>query len=572
MHDDVLKYRTLEKRKKALGITKDTHPTEVAWLYKNGDLVPWDRVETLDQLREFVEQRVAQRMELGQYELTAEGTILAEQSEMRALSIRASKGDLEALRAIELHEKGGWEMVIKEHYNPKRKSNLDLWKRYLTEENLEFAKDPFWQDLVWDIPVSSWRKKGTFGMGETVELKPGVLDKLRDDVEFESINLPKAYRELMQELADSSEEDLPRKGNNKTWIYIPSRDEGPKKLDANVEKLKKWERNLHRDKSFNAELLLRYGSYWLLQDKRKIKVCIYLQGKEVKWFKDGNGGSEIHDEYIEDVLNHLRENKLNGEELLIAEYGKDPNKQIELAQGGEGQILRLLAKNKNLDPRAQRILFEEGYWLVRELLAKNPIITPEIQMSLAETENVTIITQLAKNRGLISQVQYYIAENGTPIAKENLAGNPSILPDVQIKLAKSEIHVFHRALARNPSIVPQAEKILINTEAPWLMSELAANESISEQAQLALIEEGVKIWDMDALKPLADRKNLCPLAEIALAKSPYPEVRELLRQRLNISKEARKILDPTGCSLQQSKQDAMQAKGQGQTQSQGIAK
>jgi hypothetical protein len=101
------KYPTLEERQEALGITKGTHPTEVAWLEKNGELVPWDRVKTLDQLREFVQQRVAQRMELGQYELTAEGTILAEASEMRALRIKARKGDLEALRAIELYERGG---------------------------------------------------------------------------------------------------------------------------------------------------------------------------------------------------------------------------------------------------------------------------------------------------------------------------------------------------------------------------------------------------------------------------------------------------------------------------------
>jgi hypothetical protein len=523
------KYPALEKRQKALGITKDTHPTEVAWLEKNGDLVPWDRVETLDQLREFVEQRVAQRMELGQYELTAQGTILAEGPEMRALSIKARKGDLEALRAIELHEKGGWEMVIKEHFNRKRKSNLDLWKWYLKDENLEIAEDPFWQDLVWDIPVSYLQERGNFGIGKIAALKPGVLDKLRDDVEFENIDLPKAYRELMQQLANSSEEDLPRKWNNKTWIYIPSRDEDPENRYANVEKLEKLVPKLEENKGKDALLFLRHGSFWLLQDKRKIKVCIYLQGKDARWFGDGNARSEILDEYIEDVLNHLRENKLNGEELLIAEYEKDPNKQIEIAQSGEDEILLSLARNKNLHPRAQRILCEGENSVAKVALAGNPVITPEVQMSLANTGDERVVIALASNPGIIPQVQYFVAEKGTDQARIYLADNPSILPDLQIIFAKSDLKRLKEGIARNPSIAPQAEEILINSKVQWVKMALAANESISEQTQLTLVKEGVKNWDKYLLKMFAVRKKICPLAEVALAESHYLEIREMLR-------------------------------------------
>jgi hypothetical protein len=507
-------------------------------------------------------------MELGQYELTAQGTILAEVSEMRALSIKARKGDLEALRAIELHEKGGWEMVIKEHFNRKRKSNLDLWKWYLTDENEEYAQDPFWQDLVWDIPVSYLRERGNFGIGKIADLKPGVLDKLRDDVEFDNIDLPKAYRELVQQLADSSEEDLPRKWNNKTWIYIPSRDEDPENFEANVQKLRKWRPKIQLNRCRD----LRHGSFWLLQDKRKIKVCIYLQGKDARWFGGGNAKSEILDEYIEEVLNHLRENKLDGEELLIAEYEKDPNKQIELAQSGEEKILCLLATNKSLDPRAQRILCESENWAVWFTLAGNPIITPEVQMYLVDTAGERVIERLASNPGIIPQVQYFIAEKCQYYEKVELAANPSILPDVQIILTKSDNRRIQEVLARNPSIAPQAEKILINSKVHWVIMALAGNESVSEQTQLALVKEGVKERDKDLLKTLADRKKICPLAELALAKSPYPEIRELISQRPNLSKEARQILEAPSYALQESKEDANHAQRQGQTQSQGIAK
>jgi hypothetical protein len=210
--------------------------------------------------------------------------------------------------------------------------------------------------------------------------------------------------------------------------------------------------------------------------------------------------------------------------------------------------------------------------LVKEFLAFNPIIAPEVQMYLVDTAGERVIERLASNPGIIPEAQYFIAEKGHDYAKMYLAQNPSILPDVQINLAKSNIKMVQVALANIPSIVPQVEKILINSKAPWLIEILAGNESISEQAQLALVEEGVKEWDKDVQKKLAGRKKLCPLAEVALAKSPYLGIREMLSQRPNLSKEARQILETPDYSLQQSKEDAMRAKGQGQIQHQGIAK
>jgi hypothetical protein len=342
------KYPFLEDRQWDLGISKETHPTEVAWLEKNGDLVPWDRVKTLDQLREFVEQRVAQRMELRQYALTAEGTILAEQSEMRALTIKARKGDLEAVRAIELYQKGGWEMVLKGHFNSKRESDLDLWKWYLTEENLEFAEDPFWQDLVWDIPVSYLQERGNFGIGKIADLKPGVLDKLRDDVEIDNIDLPKAYRKLMQQLAASSEEDLPRDQGEKSWLYIPGRKEDPINYDANVQKLDKLARNRFDTKYLNG----KDSSFWLLRDKRKTKVAIRLRSGLV-WVKTEFDKPEILDEYIDDVLSLLRQKKMPGAELFIAKHEQDPKRQMEIAQSKNPEVLEMLAKNEKLHPEGE---------------------------------------------------------------------------------------------------------------------------------------------------------------------------------------------------------------------------
>jgi hypothetical protein len=518
------KFPTLEERQEALGISKGTHPTEVAWLEKNGELVPWDRVKTLDQLRGFVEKRVAQRMELGQYDLTAEGTILAEQSEMRALTIKARKGDLDALRAIELHEKGGWEMVIKEHYNPKRNSNLDLWKWYLTEENLEFAKDPFWQDLVWDIPVSYLQEQGNFGIGKIAALKPVVLDELRDDVEFENIDLPKAYRKLMQQLAASSEEDLPREWNNKTWVYLPSMKEEPDNYDANVRKLDKLARNRFDTKNFDGISFLLDSSFWLLRDKRKMKVAIRLRSGLVE-VKTESDKAEILDEYIDDVLSLLRQKKIPSAELFIAEHEKDPKRQIEIAQSKVREVLECLAKNKHLDPEVQNILAQKDDPYPLASLAENPIITLQTQLILAQRNIKSVNERLTSNENLAPEVVPIVLDNFKNESDLiDLARRGYLCPRVQIHLAKSENKTVQMRLAEDKGIADEAQVILAKSKHEEVKQCLVELNHVIPEAQHIIAQSE----NVVTLQVLAASQNLIPRLQIELAKREDPGIHQYL--------------------------------------------
>jgi hypothetical protein len=522
---------TVKERQEALGITKDTHPTEVAWLDKYGDLVPWhrvwvpwDRVKTLGQLREFVQQRVAQRMELGQYELTAKGTILAEVSEMRAFRIKARKGDLEALRAIELHNKGGWGMVIKEHYNPKRNSNLDLWKWYLTDENEDCAKDPFWRDLVWDIPVSYLQERGNFGIGKIAALKPGVLDKLRDDVEFENIDLPKAYRKLVQQLADSSQEDLPREWNSKTWVYIPSKKQDPDNYDANVQKLEKLARNRFDTKDLYGQSFLNDSSFWLLGDKREVKVAIRLRSGLVE-VKTKSNKQEILDEHIDDVLNLIRQKKIPGAKLFIAEHEKDPKCQMEFAQSNDREVLERLAKNKHLDPDVQIILAQNNYLSQLESLAKNPIITPQTQLILAQRKIKSVNKILTSNENLAPEVAPIVLDNFKDESELiNLAKSEDLCLRAQILLAKSGKESVQLALTENKGLADEAQVILAESKHEIVKQSLVRNNNVIPEAQHILAQSE----DLETLRLLALINNLIPKLQIELAKREEPRIHQSL--------------------------------------------
>jgi hypothetical protein len=463
-------------------------------------------------------------MELGQYDLTAEGTILAEGSEMRALTIKARKGDLEAVRAIELHEKGGWEMVIKEHYNPKRNSNLDLWKWYLKEENLEYAQDPFWQDLVWDIPVSYLQEQGNFGIGKIAALKPVVLDELRDDVEFENIDLPKAYRELMQQLAASSEEDLPREWNSKTWVYLPSKKEDPDNYDANVRKLDKLARNRFDTKNFDGISFLLDSSFWLLRDKRKMKVAIRLRSGLVE-VKTESDKAEILDEYIDDVLSLLRQKKIPGAELFIAEHEKDPKCQMEIAQSNDREVLECLAKNKHLDPEVQVIMAQKDDPYPLASLAENPIITLQTQLILAQRNIKSVNERLTSNENLAPEVVPIVLDNFKNESDLiDLAKRGYLCPRVQIHLAKSENKTVQMRLAEDKGIADEAQVILAKSKHEEVKQCLVELNHVIPEAQHIIAQSE----NVVTLQVLAASQNLIPRLQIELAKREDPGIHQYL--------------------------------------------
>jgi hypothetical protein len=485
---------------------------------------------------------------------------------MRALSIKARKGDLEALRAIELHEKGGWEMVIKEHYNPKRNSNLDLWKWYLKEENLEYAQDPFWQDLVWDIPVSYLQERGNFGIGKIAALKPGVLDKLRDDVEFENIDLPKAYRKLVQQLADSSEEDLPREWNNKTWVYLPSMEEDPKNYDTNVRKLEDLVAREINKRNEKGESYLKNSPYWILLEHKKAKVVIRInnENKKLELTSDIWGKENIPERYINDVLEHVQEVKMHGAELLIAEYEKDPHKQIEIAKSGDVEVLQALARNKQLTPEAQISLANIEDVKTREILALNQCISPEAQVILARSNNPTIRGRLAMNESLIPEAEVILAQSNEELTllrlayKEKLtkeaqvtlvkskdrrilcalASKPMIDEEVQEALAKSDHQEVQEAIAGNSSITPKVQLTLVESKSRDVHRKLALNKSITKKIQFILL----KSEDIVTRACLAVNESILPKVQRLLAKSNDPYVLSRLAQNKRIIYEVQKTL------------------------------
>jgi hypothetical protein len=507
---------SLKNRMGMLKISKETHPTVVSWLAKNDRVVPWATVRTLDQLKEFVASRLAERMQPEQYEITVEGSIGAEQAELAALRARADDGDREAARALELHRQGGWERVLDGYVNPQRKASIDSWKRYLTKENEEYAKDVFWQDLAWDIPESYLRSDRGRGLGETVNLNQGALAQLREETQTKNISLPKAYRELMRQFAIASAKDKVTTGQGKTWIYIPWKGEDPENFAANVQKLKDLSNDCYCTKTYNAEPYLSEGSFWMLQENGRTKVAIRLNegNSKVAEIKSEDNTDQIPEEYVDDVMGLLKQRNIPGAELFIAQNEKDPQRQIELANSGDEHIQYVLAGNPNLAHEAQLIL--------------------------SKSQEPGVIQRLARNPVLVFQLQSIFAED--KYAQSSLAGNPSIAPEVQLILAKRDDEWVQRNLAENPSVTPEVQLILANSEYERVQYSLAVNPNITPELQLILAKNG----DEYTQKNLAENPSVTPEAQLLLAKSEYERVQYSLSRNPNITPELQLFLAKSG--------------------------
>jgi hypothetical protein len=190
-----------------------------------------------------------------------------------------------------------------------------------------------------------------------------------------------------------------------------------------------------------------------------MKLAILLATSNMTWIKAEGNKLGIPDEYLEDVLNLLRREKLPSRDAIVAYYTKDPKEQIKFAQSGDVRVVRALANNIQLSPEAQLILAQSSDSYALASLASSKSVIPKVQIILAKSNCPSVQCFLASNKIIIHKVQNILAKSKDRDVQMRLAKNENLCPQARLTLADSPFKEVQEALYQNPHLAKQGHTV-----------------------------------------------------------------------------------------------------------------
>ena len=257
--------------------------TAFQWVSKNERTVDWNRIRTAEDLHRIAAERFETEADERHYLLDPEAAGESARAHLAALRLVAAtnSGVAGALVAYEADPAGHWAAVVR-LLNHQRLENVREWKAYLTCGNEAYAEDPFWQSCAWGVVHAALTSDRNRGLGSIVPLHKGALAALRQSLEgeWQAVSLSRRYERLRAEYARQGTASVPA-GGDREWVYIPSKAEAKRRFRENLNRLQALSCPMWCTKSYNAELYLERGGFWLLLEGGAAIVAVRLDGKTV---------------------------------------------------------------------------------------------------------------------------------------------------------------------------------------------------------------------------------------------------------------------------------------------------
>ena len=496
-------------------------PTVFQWVSRHEQKVDWNKVKTEADLRQVVSTRFAERAKVEPYLLKLDHQSDAAVKQVEAMQ-RMAQHDPDAantLRQYQANPAQHWGNLVG-YVNSQRVKNVSEWQTYLTQDNEEYSRDPYWQDLAWDIVDGALTSDRNHGLGTTIHLNQGILAELRQSINGKTqlVSLASNYGKLQVEFAKASSAEVVTTASAREWVYIPSKAEDPVNFEANVQKLKDLSCSTWCTKTFNAEPYLSRGGAWLLTEGSRTIAQIRLEGSKIAEIQGVKNDNIIPPEAGPDIDDLLAAHpELNGVNLWRAKNpGATSSTLAQLALDKDAQVREAVAANPNTPSEAlDRLAYDlNGNVLIE--VARNPSTSPETLIRLIET--------LDGDRGRW--------------VRRNALENPNLPREVFEQLAVHPIFDIRWAVAnceRTPASV--FEQLAEEKDYSFLHT-LVSNRNISAAALAKLATS-----EFVAIRQQVARHERTPLAMLrGLAKDEKEEVRKHLFDNPSITGELLHLL------------------------------
>ncbi len=507
--------------------------TAFQWVARNEKSVDWNKVRTEEELMGAAASRFMERAKEENYLLRLDASSGAAQTEVNALRQMAA-GEPQAenvLRQYEANPAQRWGELLG-YVNSQRVQNVRDWKSYLTQGNEEYAKDPFWQDCVWDIVDGALTSDRNRGLGTTVHLNQGVLAELRQSIngKTQPVALTANYSKLQAEHARAAAAITVRTESARQWVYIPSKTEDEVNFQANVQKLKDLSCTSWCTKTYNAEPYLARGGFWLLMEGNKSVCAIRLVGDQIQEIQGVKNNSEIPPEAGPDIDDLLAARpELKNVNLWRAKNpGATPATLEYLGHAEEIRVREAVAIHPNTPAATLDLLAADAELIVRIAVVRSPKAPGTALARLATDEDSRIRSYVASNPNTPPKALDRLAFDHANGVQDGVAKNPSTARETLIRLAfdEDDIHSWNNYIRRIVLLHPNLSEEVLEQLAVHPSLNLRCAAASCERTPAAALERLSEATDEEILRSLTSNPNVPAAILVKLAAAEHVYVRQ----------------------------------------------
>ena len=472
-------------------------PTAFQWIARHESELDWNLIRTAAELREAAANRFRSRAREANYVIT-QPPASAFQPDLEGLRTLAKTFPPAGVTLKELEANYGeyWDPLLA-LANQQRLQQVRAWRAYLTEVNEEYANDPFWQDLAWDVLHAALTGPRHLGWGTPLPLNRGALAGLRAQLEHtrQRCSLEQAY---LRRLAEAARQEvapgLPGRAQRE-WIYLPSKAEDEPGFQANVQTLQALSPPNWCTQSFNAEPYLAIGGFWLLLEGARAVAAVRLVGQAIRELQGTENNNFLPPELGPDLDQFLAAHpELEHCELWRARNLSTPAEVLAvLGQHEQVEVRRWVALHPSTPTACLLALASDPELEVRQAVAQNPSLPAAGLAELSQDEDRLVLTavllhpntslatlelcmagdnfvlrKLAERPNLPARCLERLAANPSKLVRAGVAANPGTPPALLARLATDNYYGVRGDVARNPNAPVDVLLLLLEDEHPFV--------------------------------------------------------------------------------------------------------
>ena len=294
-------YRIAKNVKSYIQQYKIQDPFMVFFLYKYESIIPWNQVQTPEDVQEYIAQVLVPDLINRTNADNADNLYLKDIDLEQEFRDNVNNPQVQQAYNIYSQDPEGAKQAILGQINRAKQEAFNSWGDYLFNQDIYKDNPSFLYCILKPIfDMSTEDQKASVPSADALAVAD-IYEFMKQEKDF---NVAKVYIKKLSESHTKNIEQAGDHGVGDGWLHLPSKQKDPANFDKNIQVLKNLSiPNRWCTGSGMAEPYLSKGDFWLLINNHQAKVAIRFDGDRIVEIQGPNNERPFG--YLEEIIRFI---------------------------------------------------------------------------------------------------------------------------------------------------------------------------------------------------------------------------------------------------------------------------